>query len=84
MQRRVHSQRLYASSGGGDIAFDVNGKQVSGPITITSTYNASDPICLGAHSSLGAREGVARMRLRKGVQVLTLRVLTKGQMNFAH
>jgi hypothetical protein len=33
---------LYTSSGGGDIAFDINGKQVSGPITIRSTYNASD------------------------------------------
>jgi hypothetical protein len=33
---------LYTSSGGGDIAFDINGKQVSGPITISFTYNASD------------------------------------------
>jgi hypothetical protein len=75
---------LYTSSGGGDIAFDVNGKQVSGPFTITSTYNASDPIAWRQMHHWALAKGFVHMRLRRGVQVLTLRVLTKGHMNFAY
>ena len=87
----VHVQRsgvytadlLYTSSGGGDIALDVNGKQVAGPITISPTYNPADPIAWRQMHHWGLAEDFAQIKLRKG-QVLTLRVLTKGHMNFAY
>lgn len=75
---------LYTSSGGGDIAFDVNGKQIGGPVTIASTYNASDPIAWRQMHHWGLAKDFVQIKLRKGVQVLTLRVLTKGHMNFAY
>jgi hypothetical protein len=75
---------LYTSSGGGDIAFDVNGKQVAGPITISPTYNAADPIAWRQMHHWALAKNFTQLKLRKGVQVLTLRVLTKGHMNFAY
>lgn len=75
---------LYTSSGGGDIAFDVNGKPIGGPVTIRSTYNASDPIAWRQMHHWGLAKDFVQIKMRKGVQVLTLRVLTKGRMNFAY
>src|ERR1039458_7856073 len=35
---------LYTSNRGGTISLDVNGKDATGPLTIPTTFNASDPI----------------------------------------
>jgi hypothetical protein len=35
---------LYTSNRGGTISIDVNGKTATPPLTIASTFNASDPI----------------------------------------
>src|SRR5258707_11310712 len=35
---------LYTSSGGGDISFEVNGKKLTRPVTLPSTYKAPDPL----------------------------------------
>jgi hypothetical protein len=35
---------LYTSNRGGTISLDVNGKDVTGPVTIVSTFNKADPI----------------------------------------
>ncbi len=75
---------LYTSSGGGDISFDVNGKKLTGPVTVQSTYNASDPIAWRQMHHWGLMKSLIQVKLRKGVQVLTLHVLTKGHMNFAY
>ena len=44
---------LYTSSGGGDISFDINGKKLTGPVTVQSTHNASDPIAWATNAPLG-------------------------------
>jgi len=75
---------LYTSSGGGDISFDVNGKKLTGPVTVQSTYNASDPIAWRQMHHWGLMKSLIQVKLRKGVRVLTLHVLTKGHMNFAY
>jgi hypothetical protein len=75
---------LYSSSGGGDMAFDVNGKQVAGPITVSPTYNPADSIAWRQMHHWGLAKDFVQSKLRKGVRVLTLRVLTKGHRNFAY
>jgi hypothetical protein len=74
---------LYTSSGGGDISFDLNGKKLSGPVTLAPTYNAADPIAWRQMHHWNVMKDLIQVKLRKGVQVLTLHVLTKGHMNFA-
>jgi len=75
---------LYTSSGGGDISFDVNGKKLTGRVTVLPTYNASDPIAWRQMHHWGLMKNLVKVKLKKGVQVLTLRVLTNGHMNFAY
>jgi hypothetical protein len=75
---------LYTTSGGGDISFDVNGKKLTGAVTLTPTYNAADPIAWRQMHHWGLMKDLIQVKLHKGVQVLTLHVLTKGHMNFAY
>jgi hypothetical protein len=75
---------LYTSSGGGDISFDLNGKKLTGAVTLLPTYNAADPIAWRQMHHWNVMKDLIQVKLRKGVRVLTLHVLTKGHMNFAY
>ena len=55
-----------------------NRKKLTRPVTIQSTYNASDPIAWRQMHHWGLMKGLTEVKLRKGVQVLTLYLLTKG------
>jgi hypothetical protein len=75
---------LYTSNRGGTVALDLNGKKLTKPIAIRSTYKAADPIPWRQWHHWNLMEDFAKVRLPKGVSVLTLRVLTEGNMNFAY
>jgi hypothetical protein len=81
---RYTADLLYTSSGGGDISFDLNGKKLSDAVTLPPTYNAADPIAWRQMHHWNVMKDLIQVKLRKGVQVLTLHVLTKGHMNFAY
>ena len=84
-QRGVYTvDLLYTSSGGGEISLDLNGKKLTGAVDILSTYNAADPIAWRQMHHWGLMKNLVRVKLKKGVQVLTLHVLTNGHMNFAY
>jgi hypothetical protein len=74
---------LYTSNRGGTISIDVNGHDATGPLTIQSTYNARDPIAWRQwhHWNLAAR--LATLHLNAGKNLLTIHILTQGQMNLA-
>jgi hypothetical protein len=75
---------LYTSNRGGTVALDLNGKELTKPIAIRSTYNAADPIPWRQWHHWNVMKDFAKVRLPKGVSVLTLRVLSEGNMNFAY
>jgi hypothetical protein len=75
---------LYTSNRGGEIAFDLNGKKLTDPINILSTYNAADPIAWRQWHHWNVMRDLATVRLPKGVNVLTLHILSRGNMNFAY
>ena len=75
---------LYTSNRGGTISLDVNGKDATGPLTITSTFNTSDPIAWRQWHHWNLAPGLARIRLPAGKSVLTVRILTGGNMNLAY
>ncbi len=84
-QSRVYNvDLLYTSSGGGEISFDLNGKKLTGAVDILATYNAADPIAWRQMHHWGLMKNLVQVKLKKGVQVLTLHVLTNGHMNFAY
>lgn len=74
---------LYTSNRGGTISIDVNGEAATGPLTIASTYNAADPLAWRQWHHWNIAPGLVRLKLPTGKSVLTVHVLTEGQMNFA-
>lgn len=75
---------LYTSNRGGTISMDVNGKDTTGPLTVASTFNGSDPIAWRQWHHWNIARGIIRVRLPAGKSVLTVRILTEGNMNLAY
>jgi len=75
---------LYTSNRGGEISFDLNGKNLTGAISILSTYNAADPVAWRQWHHWNLIKDLVEVKLPRGVNVLTLHVLSKGNMNFAY
>jgi hypothetical protein len=75
---------LYTSNRGGTIALDVNGQAAAGPLTIESTYDAADPVAWRQWHHWNLAPGIAKVKLAKGRNVLTVHILTEGQMNLAY
>jgi hypothetical protein len=75
---------LYTSNRGGEISLDLNGKALTGPLSIVSTYNAADPVAWRQWHHWNVMKDVAQVKLPQGVNVLTLHILTKGNMNLAY
>jgi hypothetical protein len=75
---------LFTSNRGGTISIDVNGKDVTGPLTIPSTFNKSDPIAWRQWHHWDLARSIAKINLPKGKSVLTIHILTQGNMNLAY
>lgn len=75
---------LYTSNRGGTISVDVNGKSATAPLTIRSTFNASDPIPWRQWHHWSVISDLMRLRLAAGKSVLTVHILTEGNMNLAY
>jgi hypothetical protein len=74
---------LYTSNRGGTISLDVNGEAATGPLTIASTFNASDPVAWRQWHHWSIAPGIVKVRLPAGKSVLTVHILTEGNMNLA-
>ena len=75
---------LYTSNRGGSISVDVNGKIGTGPLMIQSTFNAADPIAWRQWHHWNIAKGLVKLRLPKGRSVLTVHILSGGNMNLAY
>lgn len=75
---------LYTSNRGGAISLDVNGKDATGALTIVSTFNSADPIAWRQWHHWNLAPNIARLRLPKGKNVLTVHILKEGNMNLAY
>ncbi len=74
---------LYTSNRGGTIAFDANGEPATGPLTIVSTFDAADPLAWRQWHHWNIAQDLARIHLAPGKNVLTIHIVTEGQMNLA-
>ena len=74
---------LYTSNRGGTISLDVNGEPATGPLTIVSTFDAADPVAWRQWHHWNMAQGIAQFTLPAGKTVLTVHVVTEGQMNLA-
>jgi hypothetical protein len=74
---------LYTSNRGGTIALDIDGEPAAGPLTIESTFDAADPVAWRQWHHWNLAPATAKVHLKKGKSVLTVHILTEGQMNLA-
>jgi hypothetical protein len=75
---------LYTSNRGGTISLARNGRPLVSSINIISTSNEHEPIPWRQWHHWNVMTNVAEVELPKGISVLTLHVLTEGNMNFAY
>lgn len=74
---------LYTSNRGGTISLDINGVPATKPLTIVSTFDAVDPLAWRQWHHWNLAQGIARIHLKAGRNVLTVNIVTEGQMNLA-
>ena len=74
---------LYTSNRGGTISLGRNGKPLTPPINVISTKNDRDPVAWRQWHHWNVLRDAAEVRLPKGISVITVHILTKGNMNLA-
>jgi hypothetical protein len=75
---------FYTSNRGGEISFELDGKKLTGPVNVSSTSNAAEPIAWRQWHHWNLMKDFVRVDLPAGVHVLTLHVVSEGNMNFAY
>lgn len=72
---------LYTSNGDGAISLDIDGKDVSGPLTIESTHNDLDTVKWRQWHHWNKTDSLGSVALKKGTHVLKLHIVKNGNMN---
>ena len=75
---------LYTSNRGGTISVDVNGENATGSIAVASTFAAAEPIAWRQWHHWNVMKDTVRLKLAAGKNVLTIHILTEGNMNLAY
>ena len=73
---------MYTSNHGGKISISVNDKDVTGPVSIPSTYVEADTVNWRQWHHWNYIDSIAEIEMKEGLQVLTLNTLENGQMNY--
>ena len=72
---------LYTANGDGTISLDVDGKDTTGALRLTSTHDNRDTIAWRQWHHWNASDSIGSITLNKGIHVLTLHIITNGNMN---
>lgn len=75
---------FYTSNRGGTISVDVNGNDATGPLQVPTTYDPADPVAWRQWHHWNLASQLFKVALRKGRNVLTVHILTGGNMNLAY
>ncbi len=75
---------LYTSNRGGDISLDLDGRPLTPAMAVLSTRSALEPIPWRQWHHWNLTGRIATVKLPGGTHVLTLHVLTQGNMNLAY
>jgi hypothetical protein len=72
---------LYTSNGDGTISFDVDGTDGTGPLKINSTFDGQDTVAWRQWHHWNKTDSLGSIELKKGAHVLTLHIVTNGNIN---
>jgi len=74
---------LYTSNRGGDISLDLDGRPLTSALGVLSTRSADETVPWRQWHHWNLMRAIAEVYLPEGKNVLTLHVLTQGNMNLA-
>ncbi|WP_208645519.1 carbohydrate-binding protein [Mucilaginibacter endophyticus] len=72
---------LYTANGNGIISVDIDGKDATGPLNINTTHDDRDTVAWRQWHHWNSSDSIGSITLKKGVHVLTLHIITNGNMN---
>ena len=75
---------LYTSNRGGTISIDTNGTDATGPLEIATTNDPADPLAWRQWHHWNLASQLFKVHLDQGKNVLTVHILTLGNMNLAY
>jgi len=75
---------LYTSNRGGTISIDLNGKDATGPLSVPTTFDSADPVAWRQWHHWNLVPLFFKLSLNQGKNVLTVHILTGGNMNLAY
>lgn len=73
---------MFTSNQDGEISFSVNDLDVTGPVSIPSTFVAADSADFRQWHHWNYIDNIATIQLEKGVQTFTIHTVEIGQMNY--
>jgi hypothetical protein len=73
---------MYTANGDGAISLDVDGKDASGELKVTSTNDPNEPIAWRQWHHWNKIDNLATISLTKGVHTLRLHTVAHGNMNY--
>ncbi|HEY2581868.1 MAG TPA: carbohydrate-binding protein [Mucilaginibacter sp.] len=73
---------MYTANGDGAISLDIDGKDLTGPLKITSTHDDRDTVKWRQWHHWNKADSLATVKLKKGMHILKLHVIANGNMNF--
>jgi len=73
---------MYTASGDGGISLWLDGRELAGELLIPSTRNDKETIAWRQWHHWNRIDRLATVELKKGVQVLTIKTVTNGNMNY--
>jgi hypothetical protein len=73
---------MYTANGDGAISLDIDGKDVTGPLKVTSTHDDRDTVQWRQWHHWNKADSLGIVKIKKGMHILTLHVVGNGNMNF--
>lgn len=73
---------MYTANGDGLISIDIDDKPIAENLKVVSTYDPTEPVAWRQWHHWNKAEGLAVVKLKKGIHTLTLHTVEHGNMNF--
>jgi hypothetical protein len=73
---------MYTANGDGAISLDLDGKDITGPLKVTSTHDDRDTVKWRQWHHWNKADSLSTVKLKKGIHILTLHVVANRNMNF--
>jgi hypothetical protein len=73
---------MYTANGDGAISLDLDGKEITGNLKVTSTHDGRDTVQWRQWHHWNKADSLTSVKLKRGLHILTLHIIANGNMNF--